>query len=621
MCGIFGYLDKNKNKISENILFKMQNAINHRGPDQNGITIRDNIGIGSVRLSIIDLAKGKMPISSLCGRFSIVHNGEIYNHLSLRKELKNESLFFQTDSDSETVLKVYEEKRDESFKKLNGMFAFSIIDRKTNELTLCRDQLGQKPLYYYEDSNLFIFSSEIKAILQHPSVKRQVCPEGLDFYLTLGYCPSPHTMFKGIKKLPPGHYLKVKNNKVSIHQYWKLESYKNKNDFSAEEEIKKLREKLIHSVESRLMSDVDMCIFLSGGVDSTVIAGIVTKILGKKLNTYSLGFSSKSGGGAKKFNNDVLHAGKVAQFLQTNHNEIFVEYNNELPDILTKVISQMDEPCYAPTLIPLYAISKEVSKHYKVALTGDGGDELFGGYQMYYLEKLISPYNHLPKVLKNVVNSVSGFKFAPKKLKSLSLRGNIESSVERYLTWKGIFSGHNINIFSPKTAISNLKENYESGALKEYSEDFMSKDISLWISDHTTNCFDKMSMLNSLETRSSYLDHDLVQYSQKIPLKYKIKNKSTKWILKEAFKDIIPQNVLTRQTGSMLSPSSQWLRTSLRPLVDKYLSEAYIKKAGLVNPELCIPLIKNHLNASSYAMVEVWSLLTLHMWYDIFIDN
>lgn len=633
MCSIFGLVNKSDEPVSYNILANMKNALIHRGPDQNDIFTYKNIGLGSTRLSIIDVENGKMPMHSSNNRYVISYNGEIYNHANLRKKYLSDTDIFKTKTDTETILKLYQKFDEGAFEYLNGMFAFAIFDKKLNKITICRDQLGQKPIYYYNSRNFFIFASEIKAIIKHPLIKSEVSDRGLSYYLNLGYCPSPYTLFKNIKKVPPGHYLSFKDNKITIKQYWKIKKYHIKSNISKSDMIKEVRKRVINSVENRLMSDVGSSIFLSGGVDSTVIAGITNKLLGKNLKTFSLGFSSKSAGGSAipeekklKYNSDKYHANLFASLIKSQHEEVIFDYDEGLPRLFIEIVKQMDEPCYAPTILPLHILSKLVSKKFKVALTGDGGDELFGGYKMYELENKISKYNYVPKLVReNLYNLYKLFPISDKAGRFLE-HGRLDSAALRYLSFKGIFpksdsllANKNINYNSTKV----LQKFYDKQKLKNFTEIFMEMDISLWISDHTTNCFDKMSMLNSLETRSAYLDHDLVDFSQSIPLNFKIRGGNKKWILKEAFKDIIPQEILMRKEGSLFSPAGGWLRRNLRPLIEKFLSKEYIEKAGLVDANIVLPIVQNHYEGktSSSGMLQTWSLLSLHVWYDIFILN
>ena len=627
MCGIVGMILPPTQLIDEATLGNMREKITHREPDEWGHYVNENIGLASVRLSIIDLANGRMPIYYDDQTKVIIYNGEIYNHDEIREELKKNGYQFKTRTDTEVVLKAYEEYGEECAGKFNGMFAFAIWDTIKKELFMARDQLGQKPFYFSYYQGKFIFASEIKSILKYQNFPRVVSKTGLYSYLQLGYVLPPYSMFEHVRKLPPGYSMKYQNGKYKMKQYWSIE-YHPCHDLSLSQTTDLLREKTIKAVESRMISDVDISMFLSGGIDSTVIAGIVTKVLGRKIDSFTFGFTEKTGGDDLKFNNDIRHGAIVAKILGTNHNEHLIDLGpEELKQLISDIHLFMDEPCYAPALVPLYCLSRFIGESHKVSLTGDGGDELFAGYEMYEIENRISVYNYIPHTIRTALQQkFSASKFCPKKLKILINRGASNSESERYLSWKHIFDSEQFKeVTNQNEKDERFQKEFESyfseRSHKNYTAALTNADIKIWLSSHAQNSFDKMSMASSLETRSGFLDHELVEFSQRIPIQYKLKGNVTKWILKEAFKDVIPENVIKRQTGSMLSPSSTWLRNHLKPMVNDLLSLDNMKTAGLVNPEISRSIIDGHINKEVYAMIPTWSLFSLHLWHRLFIED
>jgi len=631
MCGLVGFVKNQGQLVLENEIQSMLDLIRYRGPDDTGMIIDKNIGLGSVRLSIVGLSTGRMPIKTSDDNYWIVYNGEVYNHKQHRKQLEEKGHNFLTESDTEVVLHLYKEFGVDSFKMLNGMFGICIWDKVKKRIVLARDQLGQKPVYYAQTKKGFLFASEIKSILQQAPELRKTSQEGLMSFMTLGYTLGSLTMFEGVNKLGPGEFLiyDIDSGSIKIEKYWQLE-YKPNNDLSYLDAKQALREKLIKSVESRMMSEVPVSIFLSGGIDSTVIGGIVSQELGLKLKSYALGYTEEAGGGDIRFNNDVIHAEIVAKKFGFDHHEYKVRFDGQLPHIVEKIAWHFDEPCYAPTLVPLYLLSKVVAKETKVSLTGDGGDELFCGYEMYNIEKRFSPLNLIPECFRSpMFKSISNLNFKREGIKNQFYRSSTNNSLDRYLSWREIFRKTSIqdviskyNHSSHSDFLSYMKDIslYEKNA-RDYTPYLAFNDILFWISSYATKCFDHMSMASSLEVRSSYLDHELVQFSQTIPYKYKLQNNVTKSILKDAFADCLPPEILTREKGSMLSPSSGWIRRQLNPLFNELFSREAIERAGLLDYEATRKLFDDHISKKKYAMIQVWSLAQLQLWHEIHIQG
>lgn len=631
MCGFAGIIKSQNAAVTSQEIQSMLSLIKYRGPDDSGMLLDGPIGLGSVRLSIIGLSSGRMPIKTEDEKLWIVYNGETYNYQKYKDDLLKKGHSFSTRSDTEVILHLYQEYGPSCFKLLNGMFGICIWDKEKNQLVLARDQLGQKPVYYAKTKKGFIFGSEIKTILKQASELRVVSQAGVMSYMTLGYCLGKLTMFEGIYQLEPGEYLTydLQNESIKTEKFWNLE-YNPDPAMTYEEAKSAVRQRMIQSVESRMISDVPVSIFLSGGIDSTVVGGIVSKILGLKLKSFALGYTAESGGAAIRFNNDVLHADIAAKRFGFDHHEHKVTLQGQLPQILEKIVWHYDEPCYAPTLVPLFLLSNLVAKDFKVSLTGDGGDELFCGYEMYNLEKNFSGFNRIPRAIRApAFGFVEGMGLFREGIQNQLYRLSTNNSLDRYLTWKEIFRRKKLPDYiknfqqdDQQNFLQYMKKSslYEENG-RDYTPHLAYNDIVFWISSHATRCFDRMSMASSLECRSSFLDHELVQFSQQIPYEYKLKNQVTKSILKDAFSDLIPSEIVNRQKGSMLSPSSSWIRNHLNDLFNELFSREAIERAGVLHYESTRQIFDDHVSKKRYAMIPVWTLASLQLWHEIHIQE
>lgn len=629
MCGLAGIIQKNSD-VRAGEIRSMLEVIKYRGPDQSGIHTHKNVGIGSVRLSIVGLGNGKMPISNKSMDKWIVYNGETYNYKYLKEDLVRAGSQFFTDSDTEVVLRLYEQIGTSCFEKLNGMFAVCILDETNDRLILARDQMGQKPIYYANTGDRFLFSSEIKSILEVEPELRNVSKLGLTSYLTLGYTTSDITMFDGIHRLKPGHFLiyDLKKNTINVEKFWSV-PFSQEENISYEECKRELRERFIQAVDSRMIADVPISIFLSGGIDSTAVGAVVSKILGHKLNSYSFGYSEKFGGTADRFNVDAHYSELSAKAFGFKHQYLSID-RPDLPQLLEKIVWHQDEPNYVPSLVPIYLLSEKIGQNFKVALSGDGADELFGGYEMYRIENYLSKLNIIPSELrKRVLKSTRLFFPEEHSVSKISKRVSQVDFIDRYLSWRSIVDSELMPKLTEGIGASDqelfrdiLRSDFGfSGSAKNFGQLIAKADIKWWVSDHQTLCSDKMSMASSLEVRSPFLDHRLVEFSQKIPFKYKIKSGQTKWIFKDTFSDILPTEVINRKKSGILAPSSTWIREQLYPLFNNLLSKESIERAGLLNYEIVRKIFDDHVNKRKYSMIEVWSLANLQLWHEIFIQQ
>lgn len=612
MCGINGFNFQNKELIE-----KMNERIKHRGPDDEGVYLDSNISLGHQRLSIIDLSKkGRQPIFSEDKSFCIIFNGEIYNFQELRKGLEERGHKFRSKTDTEVVLHLYEDYREKCLEMLNGIFVFAIWDIRQKKLFLARDRIGVKPLYYYYKDNKFIFSSEIKAILEH-DIKPEVDLEALNHYFRLLYVPAPLTMFKNIYKLLQGHYLILKNNKIEINKYWDVSDFENID--SKKEIIQKIQELMKKSVKGQLISDRPVGIFLSGGIDSTSVLGVASKLLSGKIKTFTVGFQTNNPN--DKFNQDFLLARQTAKFYRTDHHELLIGSKDFLNNI-EKVIHHLDEPIAEATQIATFLLSKYAKKKVAVVLGGDGGDELFGGYSRYYYSQLIDRYQKIPgflcpKFLLFLAEKITGKKDLVKKL-------NLPKDVERYAQFmfqkeeevgKVLKDGINQRIITRKFFQEKYFRNISH---VDFENHFMIADLKTWLADESLMRTDKMTMAYGLEQRVPVLDHHLVELAMKVPSQYKIKSrKEGKAIFKEAMEEYLPKHVLESTHKKVwLSPMSEWLRTDLNEFAKSVLSPDYcLATKEYFDWNGVNKMFIDHVNKKKYNLNLIWAIITFQIWY------
>lgn len=628
MCGINGIIFSDTNCNIEKKINEMNDAIIHRGPDEEGIYIyQDRLAMGMRRLSIIDLSTGNQPVYNEDRSLVIVFNGEIYNFLLLKEELKAKGVIFRTNSDTEVLLKMYETYGVEAFKRLNGMFAFSIHDVKLNKLLIVRDRFGEKPLYYYKNDEYIYWASELKSIkIVAPNIKNAISQKALSLYFALSYIPAPYSIYKDVYKLRAGHYLSIDTNNccMSEHIYWDI-SKPNVFINNYEDATQKLKELLFESIEKRMIADVPIGVFLSGGVDSTIIAAIMAKLSpNKKIKTFSIGFDY----GAYDETPKARHA---AEYIGSEHYEFRLSGEAVLKQI-DNVVLNFDEPFADSSSLPTYFVSQETSKHVKVALTGDGGDEVFGGYNKYLLSSYGATYSKfIPDSFNtNVIKPLAQKYFSKAKntkSKGYKLNRFIQATgkdwVKRHLDIMSLSFKDN-----EKTAllINGEYPSLESilycdiMSAKEFSGDilkavrYLDKNISL--EGDMLVKVDRTSMLNSIECRAPYLDHRLMEFSYSIPDKFLINGQNKKRILKDTFANMLPKGFFSFSKSGFEMPIGDWFRAELKQDLLTTLTENNLDKHGLFNKKLIQELINQHLYQGVDHSRKIWTLYCFQKWYN-----
>jgi asparagine synthase (glutamine-hydrolysing) len=552
MCGIAGFIDywsRNSGDTTERgrLLKRMCDVIRHRGPDDDGFFLKTGVALGMRRLSIIDVAGGAQPISGEDGSVTIVFNGEIYSFQELRPQLENHGHTFATNSDTEAIVHAYEEYGAACVNHLRGMFAFAIWDEKERELFIARDRVGKKPLYYtITKDGTFVFGSEIKSILEHPEVDREIDLEALDAYFTLGYVPDPLSIFRGIRKLPPGHHLTFSSRGLSIQQYWDF-NFKPSASRNPDDYVDELRALLSESVRLRLISDVPLGAFLSGGIDSSTIVALMARHMDQPVKTFSIGFHEDS-------YNELKYARLTATKLGTDHHEFFV--TPQICDVIDELVWHFDEPFADPSAIPTYMVSKLARDHVTVVLSGDGGDELFAGYTHYVVQESRRAFGALPRTLRQSVMRPLSYRL-PHGAWGRNYLHNISlDPIDRYLdsmsnfTELGKGSLYTDDFRNALRTKDYLARTFREFAAKVHTNEPLDQllyiDGKTYLPGDILVKVDRMSMATSLEVRVPLLDHKLIDFVTRVPASLKLAGTETKQLLKRVAKDLIPSEILNR---------------------------------------------------------------------------
>jgi len=629
MCGIVGFLtSKTQNIPGYEVLGGMRESLFHRGPDDLGEYIRSLDGkgpfvfLGHRRLSIIDLSGGHQPLSNENETVWVIFNGEIYNFRELREELKGRGHQFLTRSDTEAIVHAYEEYGEECFQRFNGMFAIGIWDENLNRLVLARDRLGKKPLYYSCVNETFLFASELKAIMAYPAFQRRVDPLSLMKYLFFEFIPSPHTIFKDAKKVPAASYLVWDKKGIEVRQYWSpFDQQKSKETLSESEAEMRVLGLLEESVKRRLISDVPLGVFLSGGIDSSAITALAKKESAGEIKTFSIGFEDPSF-------DESTYASIASKYIGTEHHEQIMT-PADLLNLVPRLPDILDEPMADASILPTYLLSKFTREYVTVALGGDGGDELFAGYPTYLAHKFAIRYNRLLRVihpgssflanLLPVSDDNISFDFKVKKfLSGIPYSDSIRNSV-----WLGAFSFAENERVLLSEVLAQIRQDRIVEDIAFYEQAYPDNDpitklqyldLKLYLQESILVKVDRASMACSLEVRAPFLDHEVVDFVMNLPSELKLKRLTSKYLLKKALKNLLPDRVINRPKKGFGVPVAKWVKGPLKDLFEDLLSSDRIKREGFLNPGYVARLLRDHLLNKKDNRKQLWTLLVWELW-------
>lgn len=627
MCGIHGF-----NREDHQLIDKMVAITRHRGKDSEGVLVDGGWSLGHNRLSILDLSTaGYQPMESRDERFVIVFNGEIYNFLEIRESLKNHGYKFQSDTDTEVVLYSYIEWGANCLEKFNGIFAFAILDKQTSRIFLARDRFGIKPLYYYHKNQYFAFASEIKSLIVNKDIEPlSLKREAVNIYFRMFYVPAPLTVWENIYKLEPGSYAIVeKEGSLSVERYWRFNPTNLVYDRTY---IKAEINRILHaSVKMQLISDRPVGVFLSGGIDSTIIAGIANEY-SPNIQTFSVGFEDTPQ--SEKYNKDMKIAARTAQYFGTTHNE-YVLSAKEVAETIPSAVYHMDEPISNHVQAVNLLLAKAVADKATVVLSGDGGDELFGGYERYYYNSLIDKAQRIPG-FQSLAATISCL---DSRWKERLRKASLEPGVDRYLDFFAqkelIVSSFLKSEFNMKTVTSKIFEElyFQEIDKNNFTRQFMRTDILSWLPNESLVRTDKMCMAAGVEARVPFLDHNLVEFADRIPVEYKLGKKWNniltpgqyyrgKIILRDAMRDYLPDFVLSQSKWGWFSPAAKWIRGPLLKMVREVLSPGYNSETkNILDLDAVNHILEDHLALRRYDLNTIWSVFTFQLWYHRFFHD
>jgi asparagine synthase (glutamine-hydrolysing) len=632
MCGITGWANLDARTPpadgAKELLHAMCERMTHRGPDSEGLLVSQGVALGMRRLAIIDLVTGEQPAFNEDKSVAVILNGEIYNYREVRVKLEERGHTFRSASDTEVLPHLYEEYGKEMVEHLNGMFAFALWDAKRGRLLLARDRFGEKPLYWGIFSNTLLFASEPKVLLAHPLVTPALNLAALRQYLSFDYVPAPLSIYEGINKLPAASRLIVEDGHMETESYWCL-SYKKREPVPTEREAaEQLLDLLSDSVRMRLVSDVPLGVLLSGGVDSSTIAGLAVRNSSEPVKTFSISFAEASF-------DESSYARGVAKFLGTDHHEERLSANLAA-NLVSEIGSWMDEPFSDPSLVPTYLLSRFTRKHVTVALGGDGGDELFAGYPMYRGHYWADIYARTPKILRSALIEPV-VRLLPKKTKNLSfdykavrfVTGVKYDTVARHHVWFGSFTPEEQSELLTKDVLDSTDADIYRQARQmvaacdaaDLVEQMQNVDTRLYLAEDILTKVDRASMAVSLEVRAPFLDPRVAEFVASLPSNYKLRGSKTKYILKRAVADLVPPFVIRRSKKGFGVPVAEWLKGKLRPLARDLLSPERVRRAGVFNANYITRLQDEHERGAANHRKLLWTLLMFELWHESFIET
>lgn len=615
MCGICGMVTKDGRPADQMTVERMTDMIVHRGPDDAGVHFADHVGLGFRRLSIIDLEGGHQPLSNEDGSIWIVFNGEIYNYKQIRRWLLDRGHQFKTEADTEVIIHLYEEKGPDCVKDLRGMFGFAIWDSKRNRVMVARDHFGIKPVYYTETSDTIAFGSEIKSLLAVPGVERQVSLESFWNYLTFQYAPDPLTMFKGIYKLPAAHYLIIQDGSLSLHKYWEVKFEEEDRPLSYY--VEGTREILRNSVSAHMNSDVPRGAFLSSGVDSSTIVALLKEL--EQVKTFTVGFEGAGG------QSEIDYARETARILGTEHRDTIVTAKEYL-DVLPKLMHYQDEPVADPAAIALYFVAELASRYITVVLSGEGADEVFGGYTIYREPLSLRMFDYLPPSMRRSLGGLAAYLPEGMKGRSFLLRGS-KTVQERFVgnafifgeEMKESFVHFNPDRLGFRRPMDITGVYYDRARHYDDVTKMQYLDFHTWLTGDILMKADKMTMANSLELRVPFLDKEVFEFASKIPMRYRMMNGTTKYVLREAVKDILPREVAERPKLGFPVPTRNWLKKEFYQWAREVIDASPVDH--LINKQFVLRLLEDHKNNVRDNSRKVWTLLIFMLWHQVYIEQ
>ena len=623
MCGIAGYVGP----VGPELLPAMVKALAHRGPDDSGLHVDGDAGLGMTRLAIIDLVTGRQPMSTDDGSAWLVFNGEIYNYRALRTELEARGHVFRTRSDTEVLLRAWQAYGEQCATRLAGMFAFALWDARRHVLVLGRDRLGKKPLYYWQGDGVFLFASEIKALLCHPAVPRALDPEAFHHYLAFGYAPAHRSMLAGVGKLAAAHVAVLERGRLVARRYWSLPPAAPAATIGFDEAAARVRAGVREAVRMRLESDVPLGVFLSGGIDSAAVVASMRDVTSGPIATFTVGFA-----GEASFDERPV-ARHIAERFETDHHEDVL-----VPDVaglLPGVIEALDEPFADSSAIPTFAVAMSTSRHVKVALSGIGGDEAFAGYPRYLGVRLAGRYARLPRALRGLLSRMA--ELVPESESSTNWGGRLrrfvggdgETLAARYVGWTRFFGEATLAQLGTAALRACWREDVEAaarGAFAAYGhhdpvDGAFRADLTTYLPDDLLLMADRMSMAHALELRAPFCDHTLLEMSLALPPTLKLRGGRLKALLKGAFADVLPPAVLAQPKRGFMIPLARWLRRDLRDMLEDLLAPAHVRARGLFEPAAVARLMAEHLDGTRAHGDRLWTLMMTELWMRRYCDR
>ncbi|MCK4417010.1 MAG: asparagine synthase (glutamine-hydrolyzing) [Candidatus Latescibacteria bacterium] len=630
MCGICGIYNLDGRPVDKGLLQRMNNTLVHRGPDDEGYYLSSKVGLGHRRLSIIDLDTGKQPMGNEDGSIQVVFNGEIYNFLELKKDLQGKGYHFRTGSDTETIIYGYEEWGEDFVRRIRGMFAIALWDARRQKLLLIRDRMGKKPLYYYRDKDRILFASELKALLEDKRIPRDIDQYALDSYLSFGYVPSPLSIFSAIRKLPPAHLAVQSPGAFLVRQYWHLDMEREASPGSEEEVLEELRSLFDEAVRLRLISDVPLGAFLSGGVDSSaVVASMAGLMQNEPVKTASIGFSDK------KFD-ELEYARVVANRYRTDHTEFVV--NPDAPEVLDDIVWHLDEPFADASAIPTYYVSKMARRKVTVVLSGDGGDETFAGYiQRYHMNRLedhirkkIPPFFR-QNIFGPIARAYPKADFLPRPLRLKCFLSNLSLELEqayfRDMSFyflpemkKKLYREQLSSELKHFNAFDILGKHFKANQNPDVTTRVQYVDIMTYLPEDILVKVDRMSMAHSLEVRSPILDHKLMEFVGRLPSSYKLRGSESKYIFKKMNENVLPRDILYRKKQGFCVPLAAWLRGDLKEFARETLFSSESSLGNYFNVAYVKDLWRRHQGGRQDYSAPLWGLMMFELWHRAFMS-